>query len=329
MKIDIIGWYGKKNVGDEAFRHAHKHIFQGHEIHFVTPPMRCKKPNIVVLGGGAVASPFYLDTLPDCPRYALGIDLAYESEVDLLAKANFQAVFVRNKSDLPALRSKLQCPVAAFPDLAFMIQPTGRDILSRYKRYPKKKTAGVLVTDYVNPAIDRPVTDFGTKAFNFKLNLAHKLDQLGKAGWEVMLIPCSTGGYGDDRRINLDLAAFMEKHPTNIMKTLSPQDTIDLIAQLDLTVCQRFHAHIFSIIAGTPFISIEYTRKVRMLLEENGLADLTGCEFEGIEFDVSKFDGAMQQALTGKYEEVFLNIARQNYAELQEATKRVREEWIV
>jgi hypothetical protein len=66
-----------------------------------------------------------------------------------------------------------------------------------------------------------------------------------------------------------------------------------------------------------------------MLLEENGLADLTGCEFEGIEFDVSKFDGAMQKALTGKYEEVFLNIARQNYAELQEATKRVREEWIV
>lgn len=330
MKINIIGWYGKRNVGDEAFRYAHKEIFKGHDLNFITPPMKCRKPDIVVLGGGAVASPFYLSILPnDIPRYALGIDLAYKSEADLLAEAKFKSIIIRTKSDVEYLKSKVSCPVQAMPDLAFMLKPSGNDILSRYKRYPKKKTLGVLVTDYVNPAIDRDVEQFAARAWSFKLNLAKKLDAIQSKGWEVVLIPCSTGGYGDDRRMNLDLAAFMEKHPTNIIKTFSPQDTIDLIAQLDLSLCMRFHAHIFSIIAGTPLVSIDYTRKVQLLLEENDLVNLSGARFDGDTFNVSDLDRVIDETLAGKYKDKFLNISRQNYNEIHEVVKSVRSEWLL
>jgi len=68
MKISIVGWYGKNNVGDEAFRFVLSDFFQDHQVEFVTPPQLCSNPDIVVLGGGAVASPFYLNTLPNCRR---------------------------------------------------------------------------------------------------------------------------------------------------------------------------------------------------------------------------------------------------------------------
>src|SRR5436190_18938223 len=110
MKIDIVGWYGKNNIGDEAFRYAHPQFFEGHDIRYVTPPETCRESaDLVVLGGGAVVAPFYLDTLPkDKPKYALGVDIAYESEIDLLAAADFKGVMVRNSTDLPAMRQKLK-----------------------------------------------------------------------------------------------------------------------------------------------------------------------------------------------------------------------------
>lgn len=295
MKISTVGWYGKKNVGDEAFREVLGRFFSGHDVEFVTPPHRCSASDVVVLGGGAVASPYYIDVLPDLPRFAIGIDLAYESEADLLAAAQFRSIFVRTKSDAETLRSKVSCPVTAIPDLAFYLQPTNTDVLTRYKRHQGRKTVGVLVTDYVNPAIDRPHDKFATRAWNFIVKLAAELDALWEQGYEVMLIPCSTGGYGDDRRMNLDLAAFMKYEPTNILNTIEPQDMIDLIADCDFTICQRFHAHVFSIIAGTPFVSIEFTRKVKLLLEENGLTHwIGGTYLNKSTFDFSKVQSVLQ-----------------------------------
>lgn len=288
MKINIVGWYGKNNVGDEAFRYVFKQFFASHDVAFYTPPEQCPPADIVILGGGAVASPYYLSTLPNCTKYAIGIDLAYESEADLLDKANFRGIYVRTKSDAVALEQKVHCPVTAIPDLAFYIKTTGTPVLNKYKK-TDRPVVGVLVTDYVNPAIDRPPERFGERAWNFKVKLAAELDLLWEQGYEVVLIPCSTGGYGDDRRINLDLAAFMKYPPVNIFDTLSPQTMVDLIRQCEFTICQRFHAHIFSIIAGVPFVSIEFTRKVRLLLEENNLTNWIGGLYQNkSNFDFSK-----------------------------------------
>jgi polysaccharide pyruvyl transferase WcaK-like protein len=287
MRISIVGWYGKKNVGDECFRHVLSDFFSGHEIEFVTPPSICSKPDVVILGGGAVASPFYLNNLPlDVPRYAIGIDMAYESEIDLLEKAQFKEIIVRNHTDLNSMRNKLSCPTHWFPDLAFYLKQEG-DIVDHFKRHKQKKTLGVFATDYINPAIDRPVSKFADRAWSFKIKLAAKLDQLSE-GYEIMLIPCSTGGYGDDRRINLDLAAFMKNEPTNVMETLNPQEMINLTGGLDAAICMRFHAHIFCMITQTPFVSIGLTRKVNLFLKEHKLTNLVAGTLQENEFC---FDG--------------------------------------
>lgn len=328
MRISIVGWYGMSNVGDEAFRCVIPKFFEGHELEFVTPPQKCNNPDIVILGGGAVASPFYLEILPDCPRYALGISIAYESEIDLLAKYNFKGIFCRNSTDIQEMRKKLKCPVDYTPDLAFLLEPTGNKILEKYRKQNNKKSIGVLASDYINPAIDRPIVDFGSKAWNFIQTMSKELDKLSKS-FEVFLIPCSTGGYGDDRRVNLDFCAFMKNRPINIMDKLSPVEMIDLIAQLDATICVRFHAHIFSIIAGTPLTSIVSTRKVELLLEENGINNYQIGSFKNNEFEIKnlyeKIIDVTEKSDTSKY----LEQSALNRAQLKNIIQKVRQEWLV
>jgi polysaccharide pyruvyl transferase WcaK-like protein len=252
--------------------------------------------------------------------------LAYESEADLLAKANFKAVFLRNTTDIETMRRKLNCPVEAMPDLAFLLKPTGNDVLSQYRK-KDRKTIGVFVTDYVNPAIDRSVKEFGSRSWSFIQVMAKQLDKISITH-EVILVPCSTGGYGDDRRINLDLAAFMEKRPTNIMDSLSPQSMIDLISGLDATVCMRFHAHIFSIIAGKPFVSIGFTRKVQLLLEENGIHGVELGKFDKDEFKSGEMCEIIE-AVSDKTDTArYLAAANANHSRLMDLIGKVRQEWL-
>jgi polysaccharide pyruvyl transferase WcaK-like protein len=316
MRISCVGWHGKHNIGDDCFRIVLSDFFAGHEVEFVTPPNQCSNPDIVVLGGGAVASPFYLNVLPNCPRYALGIDLAYESEADLLVQANFREIFVRTQTDAAALKNKVRCPVGAIPDLAFFIDETSRP--------PKQKRIGVFATDYVLPAIDRPYLTFASKAMSFVLGLSKELDQLANDGHEIVLFPCSTGGYGNDLRVNLDIAAHMQKPPTIVMEALSPQQMIATMKELELAVCMRFHAHVFAVMAAVPFVSIEYTRKVKMFLQEHGMLHLTAATSNDNFFDWSQFRIVSQrQQPTESYAE----ITKRHQKTLLGLKQQVRSTW--
>lgn len=334
MKINVVGWYSRKNIGDEAFKPAINHIFAKHDLEYITPPQNHTNPDIVVLGGGAVASPFYFEKLPTgCKRYALGIDLAYESESDLLAAAKFDGIFLRNQTDAKTWGWKFNCPVHTMPDLSFFLKPSGQDAMEEYgiKNTPGRKKIAVFPTDYVNPAIDRSVKEFGSKAYSFTENLAKELDVLHQNGWDVYIMCCSTGGYGDDRRMALQLAAFMKYPPIAVLDTFTAQDMIDFIVQMDATICQRFHSHLFSVIAGTPMVSMEYTRKVRVFLEELGIKDdITGGKFDGDVFDTSKMQdaikGVMEKGLA--YNRRFRHYAARNRNALVNVKKTIQKEWL-
>ena len=330
MRVSIVGWYGMKNVGDEAFHYVLGEFFKGHEVEFVTPPRRCNSPDIVVLGGGAVASPFYLDTLPDCPRYALGIDLAYESEADLLAKANFKEIYVRTKTDADALSKKVSCPVAAIPDLAFYITPSWKNVLGwlRERKGPERPAIGVFATDYVLPALDRPVERFQNRAISFSLGLAAELDKLAHDGYEIVLVPCSTDGYGNDNRVNLDVAAHMKTEPTVLLDTISPQEMIALMNCMDANICMRFHAHLFSVMAQKPFVSIQFTRKVDLFLKEHNLSHLTAVKSNDSCFYWGDLREKLKAAKLAHDGGEFRSLAESYRQQLREIRTRVRQDWL-
>lgn len=325
MKISIVGWYGMSNVGDESFRRILPDFFGvSHNIEFVTPPRRPTSPDIVVLGGGAVVSPFYLNVLPDCPRYALGVDIAYESEIDLLANYNFREVLVRNTTDLPAMREKLACHVEAIPDLAFLMRPPLTPALCDGGGPPRPKSIGVFATDYVNPAIDRPVAEFSARSWSFQECMAAELDRLARRGCQIKLMSCATDGYGDDRRINLGIKAFMREPATCYMSSLSPDAMLSEIGHLDGALCMRYHAHVFAMIAGTPFLSIAFTRKVQLLLENHGITGRTVGRFDGDSFRLD----SCESLLSGPRDDGFRWLAGTYREQLFGVRDRVRREWL-
>jgi polysaccharide pyruvyl transferase WcaK-like protein len=323
MDIGVLGWYGKKNIGDDAFCKVMRDFFEnpapmvGDDVYFYTPP---KKPegDVIILGGGAVVAPYYLDLLPkDKPLYALGVSLEYESEADLIRNMPFREVVVRQEADMPLLND-MPFKVTLAPDLAFWYK-------TPYKPAPENRSrhVGVLLTDYIKPAIDRPFDKFGERYQKFILEMAARLDSLIEEGYVIHLYPCSTGGYGDDRRINLDVKAFMKNEPVLHLETFTPEKLIGHLAWCDFTICMRFHAHIFSAIAKTPFISIPFTRKVRGFINENGLGFAAGCTKDG---DFSGWDEAKKRL--SEQEPLLETLAPGKREKLVELSQRVSREWL-
>lgn len=331
MKISIVGWYDKENVGDEAFRKVFYQFFGGKNlIEFVTPPNICRSDtDIVILGGGAVVSPFYLDTLPkNKPIYAMGVDLAYESEVDLISKLPFREILVRNNFDAKSVKKKVSCPVHSIPDLAYYLKHNPQESVNFFVEGAKQHNlVGVFVTDYVLPAIDRPVSNFADRGIRFVTTLAKKLDDLADSGKHIVLVPCSTGGYGNDIRINLDIAAHMRNKPTVIMKYVPPEQMIDLISSLKFSICMRFHSHIFSMIAGTPLVSIEFTRKVKNWINQHDLNHTIGVKYNN-DFYWEDFKKAITFAESGESTPDFKKTSANYQNQLEEIKQRVLKEWI-
>jgi len=327
MKIDVVGWYGRRNAGDEAFQYAMRDFFQGHEVNFVSPPQRPQNGDIIVLGGGAVVSPYYLETLPsDKPLYALGVGLEYESEVDLLAKHNFKHVILRTSTDTAAAKAKLKCPVDVAPDLAFWYKRS-------YDPTPDKGIIAVLLTDYINPAIDRPPEEFAAKAHSLHRNLAAVLDVFVERGHRILFVPCSTWGYADDRRIAMDVISYMQHMNVRCDASLvgmTPKNIIRTLEDCELVICQRFHAHIFSMIAGSPFVSIGLTRKVKLLLEEYDLKETVGAWFEGERFETCDLEGTIDRTLRAaqSYRNRFQAISNANHEALFNIRKVIRQSWL-
>jgi polysaccharide pyruvyl transferase WcaK-like protein len=187
-----------------------------------------------------------------------------------------------------------------------------------------------MLTDYVNPAIDRSYEKFSARAHSFVVKMAAELDKLSRQGWDVFLIPLSTGGYGNDIRINLDIAAYMRETPIVILDTLSPQQCLDLVFQMDLNICMKFHAHLFSMIAGVPFVSIDFTRKVDLFLEAHDLRKTICAKFQENEFDTSRFAETVDTTLAEDkmFREQFVETSENYYRRLHEITGTIRRDWL-
>lgn len=331
MKIGIVGWYGKQNIGDEAFRDVFAEDFVNHNLRYYTPPGTPHDCDVYILGGGNVASPFYLkqmfDYLPkDSSFYGLGIGIGYESEIDLLAQRPFKEIYLRNKNDVYLARHKCSFPVNYTPDLAFRMSVKHQIT----RRWNGKKRIAVIASDYINPAIDRPVSMFGMRAYDFQVKLAADLDVLTEQGWDVLLMPCSTAGYGDDRRIMLGIASFMKNRPGMILDSMQPQDMIDILSGQDVTLCMRFHSVIFSVIAGTPPLAINHTRKVGLFMEENGLGDLIVGRFDDDHYiDVRDLVGLANDKADDESLRSRLGVlALDNRNQVKEVMRTVRRCWL-
>lgn len=272
--IDIIGWYGKDNIGDEAFKIFFSKLFRkaAYDFRFIAPPQKPRENcDMVILGGGAVVSHYYLDCIPEgTPFMAVGVDCEWEKDRDLLGSRKPVLTIMRSNRDTLAYNISAQAkrydtpPAIYCPDLVFI---THEDRGEWKAKVSSEFLLTVFATDYIMPHRLRDMYYYGQRADQFADGLAKVLDKLSNR-CDIQLAPFSTGSPGDDRRINMHIAAFMKHSPTIIAKKLDPYQMLGLIDQSTATLCQRFHAHVMSIIAYKPFTSMQFTTKAATLTED-------------------------------------------------------------
>ena len=145
-------------------------------------------------------------------------------------------------------------------------QKTTRDILKKEGILESdKKKIGIALRDL---SVVLPLY----KAEESWKQLANSLNEL-KNDCEFIFIPQSTYKEDDDRTTARKFVQRLDKDVTYyiIKNRYDPREIIDLYRYCDATLSIRLHGTVFSAIAGTPVIAINYLPKVEGFMKSMGL----------------------------------------------------------
>ena len=279
INIPILGWYDQQNVGDEAFkdvfRAAIRDVDSSFTVSFHTPfnPLKSPPPGKVILGGGDVIRPFYLQKIPpDVKIFPIGVGLGYQSEVQLLEKTKTPFALFRNKDDVELARSRGIVAEYA-PDLTYFLnEPDPLPIDMK-----NGKILGVLLSDEISPTSERRETSKEYSYYEYlKWELAGILDFLSEY-YHIYFVSFSNLLSINDHKVSLDVYRRMSARDrvSFITQPLSLAQALWTVKQFDLVISMKFHGIMFAVNQGVPFINIAETRKTQRFCIENKLAQLS------------------------------------------------------
>jgi polysaccharide pyruvyl transferase WcaK-like protein len=277
--IPVLGWYHQQNVGDEAFKDVFRAALQAADpsatISFHTPfnALKSPVPEKIILGGGDVIRPFYLEKIPRTVKvFALGVGLGYESEIDLLRQANVPLALFRNLKDVELAHSR-QMNAQYCPDLTFFISEPEP---FREVSVQSRKTLGVFLSDEISPTFERKESKDYLYYEYFKWELASILDELEEF-YNICFVAFSTTESINDHKVSLDIFRRMRARDrvSFVTDPLSMAQALGLVSQFDLVISMKFHGIMFAVNRGVPFVNIAGTRKTQSFCFENQLSHLS------------------------------------------------------
>jgi len=271
--------------------------------------IKFKKYDGLVFGGGDVINDYFLQKLNKIlPKFknkvkiSLSIGIPFRSLVTKINFEHFDHVFIRNKEDLRLLQYIIGSTKAHYlPDLAFLldqpvknteIAPTktcGIFLINNLIKYPMivkhiAKLIGHIANDYDiqffqfdtsangDLEISQTIAKMVAKKYNKSANISiitasHNDKSIHKHfklfDWLSSKIHHNTHDANDANNTNTN-----DEHP---VQELSVEQMLQMMSSLDFAVCLRYHAHIFSMLARVPFMSISSTRKTRSLMNTSHL----------------------------------------------------------
>lgn len=275
-KINFVGWYDQRNIGDEAFRLAHDVLFPDSDKIY-DQNSNYDSDSLIVLGGGDVVLPYYIDTIPQSRDfYVLGCGLGYQDEIKFLENRDVKHAIFRNAADAEAALA-LGMKSEFAPDITFVVDP------ENYKKSCSLPTSSravkklcVLLTDQISPSPLQKESALLSYFDYFKWELASSLDFLSEF-YDIYWLPFSDHENDRDLRIIYDVQGRMaEKQSSYVLPYPgSPEAALSIISEMDLVVSMKFHGVMFSTNLGIPFVNIGVSRKTQLFCEANGYSDLS------------------------------------------------------
>lgn len=277
MKIKVLGWTGKGNTGDEAYKLAFPTLFPEFDFNFGLE----NGEEVCFLGGGDILNKSFVQAaLKYSKRYAISVTVKPDSPFELLRE--FDGIYVRDAMSSQILRQN-EIPHFVMPDIASCLAPDFKNfhrgtpdwISEQFKQkggadlYEKK--VGVVLNAHLFHGKEVLARDY--------LNLQKVMFDLSRLADETsasfIFFPMSTSMPWDDRVTNSSVAARCKYWNKNLMiyDELGVIETINLIASCDVLISTRLHSTIFAIMNSVPFVDLVHHDKNRGYLQSVGLLD--------------------------------------------------------
>lgn len=269
--IIVLGYYDKGNLGDEQYKTSITSLFRKNKIKmdivFSNPHDLKELPQtveMVVCGGGNIIDPWFWDKIKILiykfrgPVIALSVGIGYESTITKYFLSCFDAVVLRHRTWLDSVGSLIgHHKVSCIPDLGLSLPPQPANKFER----PRIGIfwASTIAFDGLETALEPFERDF--EIVTYCMNISDE-------------------SHEGDKFIN-------EKMRYKQAPCMDWKDLLSDISGLELVICSRFHANIFSIVQETPFVCYAATKKSQFLMSDFGFCDNVVTKMEDLQRAVS------------------------------------------
>lgn len=291
MNIVVLGYYDRGNLGDDIFKCIFTKFFdrfKDAKITIVNTDDIEKLPvetSIVVVGGGDLINDYFINKIKLLttgfmgPIYAFGVGIPYPNMIEEGALDIFDFIVHRNPLEHERLLKRYPAEmVRCYPDLSYLmekyIKPTPQDI---FKNNGKKNIGIFLSRTMYNSEDPEAYEDIVSGLTTFIQQIADTRKGhacFRKRMYEVYLFSMNTGKNNDesDLVLNQELFKRVDRENVNIVyDTITPDKVQDIFENLYISICTRYHSHIFSLINNIPILSIYTTRKVDNVIKNLNL----------------------------------------------------------
>jgi hypothetical protein len=300
-KIVVLGYYHRKNLGDDVFEYVLTNYFQrnwpGAEYSFISIDSLKQIPDttsVVLFGGGGLVGDYFFKKIDKfikhktCPWYTVSLGITYPNLVDMGRLDRFDYIMHRSQVDTEQLQDRYSQRSEWFPDMSYLLLRYNqqREVYYKTNCYGSKKIGICLARSIVHINDPDSYSQLVDTLARFLSDLSKmyrlKYGVCGKTHvplYELYFLPFCTDEKKshDDRYINQDVYDKMMDYGVGDFDNIHVREDeihmdeiLPIFNSFHLTICTRFHAHMFSLMTQTPILSIYGSRKVDNLVSEIG-----------------------------------------------------------
>ena len=276
-RAQVIGWYGRKNIGDESYKLSFPKCFPKSEIIIGGPVVDA---DACILGGGDILNEHYVRKVLEHPapkKFTISTSANTNTPFELLKRLD--GIYIRDKMSLELLRSRsINCTY--MPDISLSLEPdreAGRKYIEQIFQEQQsdlyERVIGIVLNCHLfqSKPPDMLARDFIT-FWKVVYDLVSVIDNTSAS---FVFFPMSTGMPYDDRVTNALLASRCKFWKKNVViyDELEVQENLNLISACDTVISTRLHSSVFCLASGVPSIDLLHHDKSRSFLESVGLSE--------------------------------------------------------